>query len=402
MFLNSLGLAWREVSNNLMRSGLTILGVIIGVAAVIATVSIGSGATDKVTGEISGLGRNLIIVVPGSQSKTGGPLLPAPPFELADVEAIRKDIRSVAAAVGVATQGVQVVFGNENRRTTVNGADNAFLEVRDWQVSEGRAFSDAELRAGKPACVLGFTVRKELFGAQDPLGATIRLGRVPCAVIGVMEEKGQTTFGQDQDDFVLAPLALVQRRIAGNRDVDLIYVSARSDALLDKSHDAITALMRERRNLREGEEEDFIVRDVKEITEVVSTVTNVMTAFLGAVAAISLLVGGIGIMNIMLVSVTERTREIGIRLAIGARARDVLLQFLIEAVVLSALGGLIGIALGLGLAYAGTVAMGLPFVFEPGIVGVAFSFSLAVGVLFGFFPARRAARLDPIEALRYE
>jgi putative ABC transport system permease protein len=402
MFLNSLRLAWREVSNNLLRSGLTILGVIIGVAAVIATVSIGSGATDKITGEISGLGRNLIIVVPGSQSRTGGPLLPAPPFETDDVEAIRKEIATVSAAVGVATQGVQVVFGNENRRTTVNGADNAFLEVRDWQVAHGRAFTDAELRAGKAVCVLGHTVRKELFGLQDPLGATVRLERIPCEVIGVMEEKGQTTFGSDQDDFVLAPLALVQRRIAGNRDVDLVYVSARADELLDKTHDSITALMRERRKIRADEEEDFIVRDVKEITEIVGTVTNVMTAFLGAVAAISLLVGGIGIMNIMLVSVTERTREIGIRLAIGARAQDVLLQFLIEAVVLSALGGLIGIALGLGLAFAGTTALGLPFAFEPGIVLIAFSFSLVVGMVFGFFPARRAARLDPIEALRYE
>ncbi len=294
------------------------------------------------------------------------------------------------------------IFGNRNWSTTVTGSDNDYFPVRNWTLAKGREFSASELRAGAAVCILGEAVRKELFGSQDPLGEKLRLNKLSCQVIGLLEAKGQSAGGRDQDDIVVIPLRTFWRRVAGNQDVQMIYISASEGVSTSKVQRDIELLMRERRRIAANEDDDFNVRDMKEIAEALTGTTRVLTTLLGAVAAVSLLVGGIGIMNIMLVSVTERTREIGIRLAIGALEREVLLQFLVEAVVLSSFGGLLGILLAVGTTYALSALMGMPPVLDAGIMLLAFLFSAAVGVIFGFFPARKAARQDPIEALRYE
>jgi putative ABC transport system permease protein len=280
--------------------------------------------------------------------------------------------------------------------------DNQYFTVRNWTIEAGRPFLESELRAGKAACILGATVRKKLFGGRDPLGSQIRLQKLSCQVIGLLEAKGQSMMGSDQDDLILIPLRTLQRRIAGNPDVTMIQVSVREGTSTEKAERDIEQLLRKRRHISPPEDDDFSVMDMKEITKMLTGTTRVMTALLGAVAAVSLLVGGIGIMNIMLVSVTERTREIGIRLAIGALEREVLLQFLVEAVVLSSFGGLIGILLALVASVGLSSMLQVPFVLHLGIVIIAFLFSAAVGVIFGYFPARKAARLDPIDALRHE
>jgi putative ABC transport system permease protein len=308
----------------------------------------------------------------------------------------------VAAVAPSSAQGVTAVFGNENWSTNLTGTDNDYLKAGNWTLAAGRQFLDSELRSGAAVCILGASVRKELFGAQDPVGSKVRLKKFACRVIGLLEAKGQSTMGTDRDDLILTPLRTFWRRVAGNQDVAFISISAAEGASTEKVRKDIELLMRERRHIAPGEDDDFTVRDLKDIAQALAGTTQVLTALLGAVAAVSLVVGGIGIMNIMLVSVTERTREIGIRLAIGAMERDVLLQFLVEAVVLSSLGGLVGIALALGASLGLAGILKVPFVFNGGIVLLAFLFSAAVGVIFGFFPARKAARLDPIEALRYE
>jgi putative ABC transport system permease protein len=396
-------LALREIRRNLMRSSLTILGIVIGVAAVITMVTLGRGATAQVTSDIAKLGTNLLQVRPGQHRHgPGGTQAEAKMFEVADAEAIAREISGLAAVAPIASQGIQAIYGNENWSTVVTGGNNAYLQVRNWLLESGRHFTDGELRAGKAVCILGATVGKELFGGQNPIGATIRLEKLACQVIGVLESKGQSGFGSDQDDFVLIPLRALHRRIVGNTDVDVIFVSANDGVSTKKVQQDIERLMRERRRVARGEDDNFYVRDMQELVSTMTGTTRVLTGLLGAVAAVSLLVGGIGIMNIMLVSVTERTREIGIRLAIGALERDVLMQFLVEAVVLSSFGGLIGIALGVTAAAVSAPALAVPFVLDPWIIVVAFVFSAAVGVLFGYFPARQAGQLDPIEALRHE
>ncbi|MBI4659308.1 MAG: ABC transporter permease [Verrucomicrobia bacterium] len=394
-------LAIREVRRHLMRSVLTTLGIVIGVGAVITMITLGRGATEKVTSQISGLGRNLLILMPERASRSGGPPASTAPFKIEDVQAIVEEIADVAVVAPLATRPLLAVYGNENRTTTVTGIDNNFFEVRDWRLSMGRTFSETELRAGKLVCVIGATTRKELFRYQDPIGATLRLGKLACEVIGVLEAKG-ATFGNDQDEIVLVPLRAFQRRIAGNRDINLVFVGAKSGESTAKVQRDITSLMHERRHISRGEPDDFAVRDMTEVTNTVGAATGILTAFLSAIAAVSLVVGGIGIMNIMLVSVTERTREIGIRMSIGAMEREVLRQFLVEAVTLSLLGGLIGVAGGLGCSALVCFALDLPFILDLSTVFLAFFFSGSVGVVFGYFPARKAARLDPIEALRYE
>jgi putative ABC transport system permease protein len=396
-------LALREIRRNLMRSSLTILGIVIGVAAVITMVTLGRGATAQVTSDIAKLGTNLLQVRPGQHRHgPGGTQAEAKMFEVADAEAIAREISGLAAVAPIASQGTQAIYGNENWSTVVTGGNNAYLQVRNWLLESGRHFTDGELRAGKAVCILGATVGKELFGGQNPIGATIRLEKLACQVIGVLESKGQSGFGSDQDDFVLIPLRALHRRIVGNTDVSAIYVSAQDGVSTKKVQQDIERLMRERRRVARGEDDNFYVRDMQELVSTMTGTTRVLTGLLGAVAAVSLLVGGIGIMNIMLVSVTERTREIGIRLAIGALERDVVMQFLVEAVVLSSFGGLIGIALGVTAAAVSAPALAVPFVLDPWIIVVAFVFSAAVGVLFGYFPARQAGQLDPIEALRHE
>jgi putative ABC transport system permease protein len=401
MLWNALQLALREVRRNGMRSFLTVLGIVIGVASVITMVTLGSGATAQITAEIGSLGSNMLIIRPGQRL---GPGLrsDAPLFDRDDADAILNQIRAVRAVAPQSSSKATAIWGNRNWSTTVTGITEGFFTVRDWPVVAGRSFTAGERRAGKGVCLLGETVRRELFGRAAALGTRIRLGKLSCDVVGLLEAKGQAAMGMDQDNAVLVPLRTYQRRIAGNTDIATIQVSMRDGASTDKAKRDIEYLMRERRRISAGEDDNFNVLDMKEIAQTLSSTTQVLTTLLGAVAAVSLLVGGIGIMNIMLVSVTERTREIGIRLAIGALERDVLLQFLVEAAVLSSFGGLFGVALALAASLVLAELMQVPFVFDPGIAVIAFAFSAVVGIVFGYVPARRAARLDPIEALRHE
>jgi len=398
---NALTLAIRELRRNLLRAGLTTLGIIIGVAAVIAMVTLGNGATASVTSSISSLGRNLLILSPGTRRMSGASS-DASAFDPGDVETVKREIANLRAVAPVVMRSEVAVQGNQNHPTQIAGTDNAYFDAREWPLTAGRVFTDAEIRSGKAVCVVGQTIRTKLFGAQDPLGAEIRVRDVPCGVIGILSVKGQSTFGQDQDDIVVLPVRTVQRRLAGNTNIGSIWIAAQRAEDVPKVKADLMRLMRERRHLARGTPDDFQANDMAQISQVVQTTTGVLTLFLSAVAAVSLLVGGIGIMNVMLVSVTERTREIGIRLAIGARERDVLTQFLVEALMMSAFGGLIGIGFGLGASAIGTHFLKLAFVPSPGIVLLAFLFSAGIGIAFGYFPARRAARLDPIEALRHE
>jgi len=403
MFFNALALALREIRRNVLRSSLTILGIVIGVASVITMVTIGEGATAQVQADMQKLGTNLLQVFRGQGWGGGGGARSAsPPFTLDDVRAIEQEVNGIRAVAPTSNSAAQAIYGNTNWSTQVTGTSDKYLEVRDWTLVSGRNFSESEMRAGAAVCILGDTVKQELFGNQDPLGANIRLQKLSCQVIGVLSAKGQSGFGQNQDDVVLVPLRMLQRRLVGNSDVNAIMVSARDSASTEKVQQDIERLMRERRKIREGADADFNVRDLQEITSAFTNSSRVLTALLSAVAAVSLIVGGVGIMNIMLVSVTERTREIGTRLAVGAMARDVLLQFLVEAVTLAACGGIIGIILGLGAGILANNAFNVPYVFNPGIILISFAFSAAVGIIFGYFPARRAAQLDPIEALRHE
>jgi len=401
MLWDTIFLALREIRRNVMRSFLTILGIVIGVASVITMVTLGGGATVQVTQQIASLGSNLLMVTPGKRMGPGQ-APSAAPFRSKDAEAIARDIRSIAAVAPASTQRVMAIVGSQNWSTTVTGTDNQYLRVRNWSLKAGRQFSDSELRAGAAVCIVGDTVRQKVFGSLDPLGSRIRLGKLSFQVVGLLEAKGQSSMGTDQDDLVLLPLRTFQRRISGNQYVSLILVSVRDGESTAKAQRDMERLMRERRHIAPNADDDFSVMDMKEITKMLTGTTQVLTALLGTVAAVSLLVGGIGIMNIMLVSVTERTREIGTRLAIGALEREVLMQFLVEAVVLSSSGGLFGILLGLAACIGLKNMLKVPFVFNPGIVIIAFLFSAAVGVVFGYFPALKAARLDPIEALRHE
>jgi putative ABC transport system permease protein len=401
MWWNALWLALRAIRRNPMRSFLTMVGIVIGVAAVITMVTIGNGATAQVTQQIASLGSNLLMIRPGQRLGPGQPT-GAAPFDLRDVKAIAEEIGALSAVAPVSSKGLTVIYGNEHWSTSVTGATNVYFKVGNWVMARGRQFTQNELRAGSAVCILGDTVRRELFGRQDPLGSQIRLQKFTCQVVGLLAPKGQSAMGRDQDDIVVVPLRTVQRRLVGNQDIPLILASARDVTATDKVKQEITHLLRQRRRIAANEDDDFSVLDTKQIADMLTGTTQVLTTLLGAVAAVSLLVGGVGIMNIMLVSVTERTREIGIRLAIGALERDVLLQFLVEAVVLSSLGGLFGVMLALIASVWLADLMQVPFVFNPGIMIMAFMFSAAVGVIFGYFPAQRAARLDPIEALRHE
>jgi putative ABC transport system permease protein len=399
MLWSTLLMSIREIRRNSLRSLLTMLGVIIGVGAVVVLVTLGRGASAKVASDIAKLGNNLLIVSPGA-SRRGPAANTARSFERADVAAIRREVSGISALAPASQKQTLVVAGNRNWTTPVVGTTPQYLEVRGYTLASGRAFTDSEANSGRAVVVLGQTVREELFGAQDPIGQQVRVGRVPAEVIGLLASKGQAAMGQNQDDLVLMPLVTFQRRVAGNNDISSIYVSAAEGRPTILVQSQIESLLRQRR--RPSGEDDFNVRDMAEIAATMASATGAMTALLGAIAGVSLLVGGIGIMNIMLVSVTERTREIGIRLSIGALPGEVLLQFLIEAVVLSSLGGLLGILSGLTGGWFAARKLEVPFMVVPEIVLVAFLFSAAVGVVFGILPARRAARLNPIEALRHE
>ncbi len=400
MLLNTLLLALRSIQRNLMRSFLTILGIVIGVSAVITMVTLGNGATMAIQNQISGLGTNLLQVRPGQRMGPGSG--GAPSFKESDAAAIATQIGGIAAVAPEARTNATVIANGRNWSSSIMGSTNAWLITGNWQLGEGREFSDDELRAGAAVCLIGETVRRELYGALPALGSQLRVKQISCTVVGVLAAKGQGAFGNDQDDMVLVPIKTLQRRITGNIRVNTLLVSMRDGSDADRVKASLTQLLRERRKLAAGDDDNFNVLDTKQLADTLSGTTKVLTTLLGAVAAVSLLVGGIGIMNIMLVSVTERTREIGLRLAIGALEREVLLQFLIEAVVLSSLGGLIGIVLATLASLGLSSLMDVPYVFNVGVNVLSFLFSAGIGVLFGYFPARRAARLDPIEALRHE
>ncbi len=400
MLWNTFLLALRAIRRNLMRSFLTILGIVIGVAAVVTMVTLGNGATKSVSDQISSMGSNLLMIMPGQRFGPGAD--DAPNFKSADVDAIRNQISNARLVAPVVSKAATAVYQAQNWSTTVHGSNDDYFAAGNWELAAGRTFTESEMRGGKAVCVIGETVRTKLFGGQNPIGADIRIKQFSCNVIGLLKSKGQSAMGSDQDDAVVMPLRTVQRRLAGSQDVGRLMVSVRDGASIDATMRQLKSLLRERRKLTEAEDDDFKVMDTRQIAETLTSTTQILTALLGAVAGVSLLVGGIGIMNIMLVSVTERTREIGTRLAIGALEREVLLQFLIEAVVLSSLGGLIGILLAAGASIGLAAVMNIPYTFEPSINLLAFLFSAAIGVIFGYFPARRAARLDPIEALRHE
>ncbi len=401
MLLNTLLLALRSIRRNLLRSFLTILGIVIGVSAVITMVTLGNGATMAVQNQISSLGTNLLQIRPGQRLGPGGGG-GAVSFKEADAEAIANQIGGISAVAPESRSAGTIVANGKNWSSSIIGSTNEWLATGNWTLSEGRAFSDGELRAGGAVCLIGETIHRELFGGMSATGAQIRVRQISCEVVGVLASKGQGSFGNDQDDLVLVPLKTLQRRITGNTRVNTLLVSMKDGSDVERVKTGLTNLLRERRKLAESDEDNFNVLDTKQLADTLSGTTKIMTMLLGAVAAVSLLVGGIGIMNIMLVSVTERTREIGLRLAIGALEREVLLQFLIEAVVLAALGGIIGIILATGASLGLSGLMKIPYVFNPTVNLLSFVFSAAIGVLFGYFPARRAARLDPIEALRHE
>ncbi len=400
MLWNTLLLAMRAIRRNVMRSFLTVLGIVIGVAAVITMVTLGNGATKSVSDQISSMGSNMLIVTPGQRFGPGSEA--APRFKSPDVEAIRNQINAVERVAPMVNKTATAVYQANNWSTVINGSSNDYFQAGNWELAGGRAFSEVEEGAGKAVCVIGETVRNKLFGRQNPVGSEIRIKQFSCEVVGLLKAKGQSAMGQDQDDVVVMPLRTVQRRLIGSQDINRLTISVKDGASIDAVKNQLTLLMRERRNISENEEDDFRVMDTRQIAETLTSTTKILTMLLGAVAAVSLLVGGIGIMNIMLVSVTERTREIGIRLAIGALEREVLLQFLIEAVVLSSLGGLVGITLATGASIVLARLMGVPYIFDIGINLLSFIFSAAIGVIFGFFPARRAAGLNPIDALRHE
>ncbi len=402
MLWETVKLAMGSIRRNTLRSILTLLGIVIGVAAVIAMVTIGSGATLKVQENLAKLGSNMLLIRPGQSTFGPGGTNDSRAFDERDVAALKSNLTGIRGVSATAQKQGKAVYGALNYDTTITGSNADYFAVQDWTVENGRIYNEGEERSGSSVCVIGSTIRRELFGAGDPLGERLRLGNFACEVIGVLESKGQSAFGTDQDSIVLLPLRTYQRRISGNTKISNMAISVTEKSDIARVQRDTEDVLRERRRVAAGEEDDFTVRDMTQIANTMAATTAIMTGLLGAVAAVSLLVGGIGIMNIMLVSVTERTREIGIRLAIGALERQVLTQFLVESVVLALFGGVLGILVGLGLAAGAAVLMDVPFSADPKVMGLAFAVSAIIGVVFGFFPARRAARLDPIEALRRE
>lgn len=404
-YLNLVKIAYRSLSKNKLRAFLTMLGIIIGVGAVIALLAIGQGTRQSIQGQISSLGSNVIMVMPEATSQGGvrQTTMNAATLSQADADALRPGCPAVRYATPVASRGVQALAEGKNWQTTVYGAYPPYFDIRALTVAQGTRFTLRDERTAAKVCLLGATVAKELFGAGvSPVGKSIRLGSLPFRVIGVLTEKGQSGFGQNQDDLVLAPFSTVQKRLLASTHVQQIYLSAQAEDQIEAACLQITRLLRQRHRLVASTTDDFTIRTQSEISNTLGTITSTLTALLACIAGISLVVGGIGIMNIMLVSVTERTREIGIRLAIGAKGADVLLQFLIEAVLLSLLGGLLGVLMGVGIAQLAAHVMGWGNIVSGSSIALAFVFSMVIGVFFGWYPARKAARLNPIDALRYE
>jgi putative ABC transport system permease protein len=402
MLADTIRMALRSIVQNLMRSALTMLGIVIGVGSVVALITIGEGAAAQVKQEISSMGENLLTLHPGAPRRPGEPHQDAEPFTLEDARVIRQEISGIDHAAPSQSSQIVVIYGNQNWSSSVMGTTSAYLDCHGYRIAAGRTFSETEETGLKPLCILGETVRRNLFDTENAQGERVRVGKALCTVIGTLASKGQNAMGFDQDDMILMPIRAFQRRIAGNDHISRISISVSKGKSTTAVKTSVEALMRDRRNVAPGTEDDFEVRDMAEIASVISQTTGVMTALLSAIAAVSLLVGGIGIMNIMLVSVTERTREIGIRLAIGARRSEVQIQFLVEAAALSGLGGLFGLLIGYGGAWVSTQMLLMPFIPSFLVAALALAFSIGVGVLFGMLPAHRASRLDPMEALRHE
>ena len=403
MIINAFLLALKEIRRNILRSFLTILGIVIGVASVIAMVMIGDGTTANVKQSISKLGTNMLTLRVG-QERRGPPKEDnsAKPFTEGDISAIKNEVQNIKAVASENNTRINIVYGNKSNSASVIGTNNDYFVIKDWEVTDGRIFDESELNSGKSSCIIGTTMVKQLFGEDNPIGTNIRLKNLSCNVIGVLKSKGASAFGSDQDEIIIVPLKMFQQKIKGDKDISSILISITSGKYIENAKTEITSLMQERRSLRVDEPDNFHIRDMEEMLSAMTSTTKMLTYLLGSIAGISLLVGGIGIMNIMLVSVTERTREIGTRLAIGAMENEVLLQFLVEAIVLSTMGGVIGIILGLGIGYGIVTMMDLAFILNNQIIMISFFFSTLIGVVFGYFPARKAARLNPIDALRYE
>ncbi len=405
MLFNAFLQAIREIRRNLMRSLLTAIGIVIGIASVIAMVNIGKGASESITQSISKLGSNTLYIIPGQGHHGPGSdqssLIKA--FSIKDINILKSSIFALNAVSPAEGTSMTVLYKNKNYQTSIKGINNGYFRIQNWGLKKGRDFDKNELRSGRNVCIIGSTVKKELFtSGKSAIGKKIRLQNLSCEIIGVLKTKGANTFGRDQDDLVLIPIKMFQRRISGNKDIHLIMASVKKNIPLEEAKLQIQQLMRQLRHIKVGGVDDFSVQSITSLLNIVTEVTSMLTMMLGAVAAISLIVGGIGIMNIMLVSVTERTREIGIRMAVGAMAQDILIQFLIEAVVLSGIGGIVGIIIGIGITIGVSDIMNIHLVINPSITIIALLFSMLIGILFGIIPARKAANMNPIDALRYE
>ncbi len=402
--LSIIRVALRALRRNKLRSVLTALGIIIGVGAVITMVGVGQGAKNQVEAQIASLGRNVVLVFSGNFSSRGvnSGWLSAGTLSVPDVEAIRLEISDVVGVSPEVRRSFQVAAGNQNWFTSIVGSSASYFEIRQWELINGAGFTDQDVRGATKVCVIGKTVAEQLFGEEDPVGHIVRISNVPFIILGVLAPKGLSIMGTDQDDVIIMPYTSAMKRLMGGTMLRTVLVQTDSFEDLNTVREQINDLLRQRHRIAEGKDDDFTVRTQEEIAQMATATSRIMSLLLAAIAAVSLIVGGIGIMNIMLVSVTERTREIGIRMAVGARSRDILLQFLVEAVTLSSLGGLIGIGLGLGTAELLSKVAGWPTLVPMTAVVVSFVFSAAIGIFFGFYPARKAARLDPIEALRFE